>query len=157
MRRATSPRRLLRLAAAVALLSLAGVSNANASAAPDLCALYAPSAAAIERTLGAGGQEPIDSGTYCYVEGKGPQVRIYVSPARKAKEQKAFDLTVYNGRPVITTHPAHLGKGAAEVRSRRGGQIDVFFTRGRHFFTLTGDGATPAQMVAFARAVYNKA
>jgi hypothetical protein len=148
---------LLCLAATVALLSLAGASSASAAGTPDLCALYAPSAAAIERTLGAGDQEPIDSGTFCYVEGKGPQARIYVSPARKAKEEKAFSLTVYNGRPVITTHPAHLGKGAAMVRSRRGGQIDVFFTRGSHFFVLTGDLATPAQMVAFARAVYNKA
>jgi hypothetical protein len=156
MRRATPPRMLLCVAATVALLSFVGASSASAGT-PDLCALYAPSAAAIERTLGAGGQEPIESGTFCYIEGKGPQVRIYVDPARKAKEEKALSLTVYNGRPVITTHPAHLGKGAAEVRSRRGGQIDVFFTRGSHFFTLTGDGATPAQMVAFARAVYNKA
>jgi hypothetical protein len=156
MRRAT-PTRILHCLATVALLSLVGASGASAAGTPEPCALYAPSTAAIERTLGAGGQEPIDSGTFCYVEGKGPQARIYPFPARKAKEEKAFSLTVYNGRPVITTHPAHLGKSAAMVRSRRGGQIDVFFTRGRHFFVLTGDGATPAQMVAFARAVYNKA
>jgi hypothetical protein len=156
MRRAIPAQILLCLSATVALLPLAGASSASA-ATPDLCALYAPSAAAIGRTLGAGGQEPIDSGTFCYIEGKGPQVRIYPFPARKAKAEKAFSLTVYNGGPTITTHPAHLGKGAALVRPRRGGQIDVFFTRGSHFFVLTGDSATPAQMVAFARAVYNKA
>jgi hypothetical protein len=144
------------LFATLALIAFAGVGTASASAA-GLCAKYAPPAAAIERILGKGDQAPIEEPTFCYIEGAGPQTRIYVSPAGKAKEQKAFDLTVYNGRPVITTHPAHLGKGAAEVRSRRGGQIDVFFTRGRHFFTLTGDGATPAQMVALARAVYNRA
>jgi hypothetical protein len=144
------------LFATLALIAFAGVGTASASAA-GICAKYAPSAAAIERALGKGDQAPIEESTFCYIEGNGPQTRIYVDPARKAKEEKAFSLTVYNGRPVITTHPAHLGKGAAEVRSRRGGQIDVFFTRGSHFFTLTGDGATPAQMVALARAVYNKA
>ncbi|HEX4436356.1 MAG TPA: hypothetical protein VH061_06120 [Solirubrobacteraceae bacterium] len=144
------------LFATLALMAFAGVGTASASAA-GICAKYAPPSASIERILGKGGQAPIEESTFCYIEGDGPQTRIYVGPARKAKEEKAFSLTVYNGRPVITTHPAHLGKGAAEVRSRRGGQIDVFFTRGSHFFTLTGDGATPAQMVALARAVYNKA
>jgi hypothetical protein len=144
------------LVGSMAAAALLAVGSGAAAATPGPCELYAPSTAAIERTLGAGGQEPIDSGTFCYIEGKGVLTRIYPYPASKARARKALDLTVYEGRPTITTHPTHLGKGATMVRPRRGGQIDVFFTRGRHSFTITGDSATPAQMVAFARAVYNK-
>lgn len=149
--------------AALVVCALATVGTAAAaphagSAATGPCELYAPSKATIERILGAAEQEPIDSGTFCYIEGKSAQTRIYPSPASKARERMALDLTVYGTSRVTKTHPAHLGKGATLVRPAKGhGQIDLFFKKGRHFFTLTGDGATPLQMVQLGRAVYAKA
>jgi hypothetical protein len=142
------------------LLSAAAASTAGAratAAAADFCSLYAPSTAAIESAIGAGDQAPISERAFCYVEGESAQLRIYPYPAGKAKATQAFALTVFEGKKTVTTHPAHLGKGAAMVYQRAGGQIDVFFKRGAHFFVITGDGAKPAQMVAFARAVYSTA
>jgi hypothetical protein len=150
------------LPAILGALAVPAVSTAaQARVAANICQLAAPSTATTTKDLGKPSAPPTFSpnpGTYptpyCTVSGKTAQVRIYLKPAAQAATEIAGiegEFTNVKSR-MITKSLSGLGTGATLYYYPKG-DIYVWFTKGSHFVTMIGYGATPDQTVAFARAV----
>ena len=132
---------------------------AEAQVAANICQLAAPSTATIKKDLGTPSAPPAyvpNPGAfptpYCEIYGKTAQVRIYMKPAAQAATEIGAIKGSYAsaGTHVITKNLSGLGTGATLYYYPKA-DIIVWFTKGSHFVTVIGYGATPDQTVALAR------
>ena len=150
--------RVLLISGALAFPAVSAAAQARVAA--NICQLAAPSTATITKDLGKPSAPPIflpNPGAfptpYCEIYGKTAEVRIYMNPAAQAATEISGIKGSYAGpkAPVTTKSLSGLGICATLYYYPKQ-DIIVWFTKGSHFVTVIGYGATPNQTVAIARA-----